>query len=190
MSPEKQRQGVFDVIRRLLSRQRRPGDAGFDPDQLLEEIPTTEEMGYYLKARAFWTSKEGKAARQGRLLEGPSLARINPFIPLIQACNKVRESLSRADSSLVTEIANSMQLKIPLAEILYENGVISHKSPNWQPFSDWYSRYLPDQDRHIYGGSQFDGRQKSWDEFVLVDLSLGMAYAEFTAATNPTTSNQ
>lgn len=151
-----------------------------DPDLILQEITSTKEMKYYLNARSFWTSNERKQMIKGNYIEGPSLARVNRMLPFAQEVYKLRNILPTARNPLITEILYATHLKRGLAEALYEKAIIPTKSVNQPSFAEWYSRYLPNEDRSIYEGAHFDGKPKSWDKFLEVDLSLTLAFMEFT----------
>lgn len=157
---------------------RKPKDV--DPDLILQEITSTEEMKYYLDARSLWRSKEGKQMIKGDYIEGPSLARVNKMLPFAQKTYKLRSAIPQALFPLTTEILYATQLRGGLVDTLYEIGVIPTKEFNHPSFEEWYSRYLPKEDRSIYQGVHFDGSPKSWDKFLEVDLSLTLAFLEFT----------
>lgn len=67
-----------------------------------------------------------------------------------------------------------------LSKALYDYGIIPTKDPNDPAFEEWYSRYLPPNDKQIHQGFNFDGTPKSWDQFLKVALSLTLAFSEFT----------
>lgn len=160
----------------------RRNEASPDPNLISQEItPTTEEMRYYLDARNFWRSKEGKQIIKGKLIEGPSLARVNWLLPLIRQANIARKAISKERSLLlVPEIEYAGEFTSGLARSLYKYGIIPTNDPNRPAFEEWYSRYLPPDDMRIYEGTDFDGTPKSWDKFLEIHLSLHSAVSEFT----------